>query len=424
MSLLHLGWQWFRRRPVLIAAAGGLALGVAVLFTVLAVFNGFLGALQSSIRDFAGDVVVQVPKRSERPLADYLEPVRAVPGVASVHPRAVAFGMVGRRGARAVADLRTADLTGLVVVGIDPDEAPALGADPALFAEPSQPLRPPPGDDDVARAAPSPPLVLGRALAARLGLEVGDVLEVVGFSGGEPRRASFRLAATFATGRFDQEMDRALARRADVARLADRPRGFSDLVVRAAPGVDAAELAARIEQALASASLAPQERPRVRTWRDLGGQLLRAAEDQRGLLGTVFFLIVLVAAYQLLATLLLTVTEKKRDLGVLRALGATPLRVVSFFVGLAAVVGAVGIAVGLALGAWLVHDIHRVELLLGGGKPIFLPEVYHFTEIPTDVDPASTLVLVTATFAATLLFALVPALRATRVPILRALFGR
>lgn len=411
MSLLRLGWEWLRRRLILWCAAGGIALGIAVLYTVLAVFQGFAAELESSIKLASGDVTCDIYRHSETAEEEYVRAIRSVPGVASLAVRLNWFGLVGRRGARAVDDPRATDQSGLLLIGVEGEEAADL----------------PPRDPAAAPGTPSP-LLMSEALADRFGLKIGDVLEVTTFRFGEHGaqlgRRSFVLAKHFKTTRFDLDLDRAIVHRADVAALAGTEPDFSEIAVHAKPDIEAEGLAKAVESALIAAGISEMDLPKVKTWRDQGGQLLRAAEDQKGMLGTVFFMIVLVAAYQLVATLFLTVAEKRREIGILGALGAGPGRIVGFFTGLALLITLCGCAAGLALGALLVANLHFVERILGGGQPIYLPEIYKFNEIPAKVEFSSTLLLVGVTLLCALLFSLLPAWRAARLPILRALQRR
>lgn len=409
MSLLRLGWVWFRRRVILVCAALGIALGIGVLFTVLAVFQGYVHALETSIQAVGGHVTLQVPRRAAAPAESYLAPLRALPEVERLDVRLNWFGMIGRRGARALDDPRAADLSGVMLAGVEGDEAADL---------------PPPSADPAAPA----PVLMGRLLAERLGLRPGDAAEIFSYrEGGRAKvfvRKTFVLHDYVRSGRYDQDLDRVIAHRADVADLARVGPAFSEIAVRARPGTDADILAGRATAALEAAGVPERDFPSIRTWRDQGGQLLRAAEDQKGLLGTVFFMIVLVAAYQLVATLLLTVTEKRREIGVLGALGATPARIAGFFCGLATLIAAAGCAAGLGLGALLVSNIGALDTFLGGGKPTFLPEIYIFSEIPTRVEFGSTAALVGATLLCALFFSLLPAWRAARVQVLASLTRR
>lgn len=394
MNFLHLAWAYFRRRPILILAASGIALGVAMVFATLAVVNGFLSELQSTIRELSGDVVVRPLHLGggEAARAGYQRLLSEVDGVANVSPRLNWFGLVGRRGAQAVSDPRSADLNGLLLMGVDPDlEASEL------------PL-------ELLAGGELPPLLLGDRAAEGLGLAAGDVLEIVSYQGGgkemTPVQASFRVAGTFHTGQYEQDLDRAFVRRADLARLAGVSFGATEFVLRGAPGVAPDALAARVSQALIDARLLDAD---VQTWRAQAGKYLDAIQNQRGILSLLFFVIVLVAAYELFATLILTVAEKRGDMGVLGALGAGPLRVAGFFVALCVLIACMGTVLGVLLGVWLSGHLSLIEHWIGGGQPIFNPELYQFDHIPVAMDYASVGVLVLGTLAAALIASAVPA---------------
>lgn len=406
MSLAALAWAYFRRRALLTLSALGIALGVAVLFAMLAVVNGFLAEFERTLRSFTGDVVVRPARGSESSLAEYERAAASAPSAALAAPRVNWFGLVGRRGSRALDDPRSADLSGLLLVGVEPGRE-------AL-----------PGAEALAAASPFPPLVLGDEAAWRLGARPGDALEVISFRGGEggawPFRATFRVAGTFHTGQYDQDLDRALVRREDLARVLHLDPPFTELVVRGRPGADVDGLALEVRDALRAAAL-PAE---VATWRAQAGKLLAAVKNQRAILAVVFFFIVLVAAYQLVATLTLTVAEKRHDVGVLAALGTAPGRIAGFFVTLGLTIACTGTAIGLLLGTWLSRHLEWIENWVGGGRPIFVAEVYKFERIPVAVEPASVGVLVAATLAAALLFSFLPAWRAARLPAVKALLEK
>ena len=415
MSLASLAWTYLRSRALLALSAIAIALGVGVLFAVLGVLNGFLSQFESTLREFAGDAVVQPfgGREGDAGLQRYREVLGEVDGIASIEPRINWFALVGRRGARAVDDPRSADLSGLLLVGVEADALASIMPDADL--EPRS---------GIGRA-----MWLGDEAAKRLGLTVGDDVELVTFYTGSrglptPARATFRLAGTFDTGSYDQDLDRALVLRRELASVVHSDDGFTEIVLRGEAKLEPELLAERAQLALRQAGLSPGEISTVSTWRAQGGNFLRAVENQRGILATVFFFIVLVAAYQLVATLTLTVTEKRRDIAVLGALGATPGRVVTFFVFLGLLVAICGVLLGLALGYWLSRNLATVERWVGGGERIFTAEVYKFDEIPVAVELPSVLILVGATLLAALVFSFLPAWRAARTNIVRALHGR
>lgn len=420
MTLAPLGLAYFRRRPLLIFSAVAIALGVAVLFAVLAVMNGFLAELQTSIRSISGDAVIEASRvrgGSYRPFETYQDAIRDVDGIDRLERRLNWYGLIGRRGSAALNDPRSTDLSGMILVGTDE------GFD-GFESEVDR------------RGRPVLPMRLGVGAAERLGMEIGDVLGVITFV--TPRRSqsrsgsttpkllqmSCKLVETLKTGRYDQDLDRAELPREALARFLDSETGFTEILVRTSEGADPEVVVTDIESGLQLAGFTHPGFRSTMSWRTRGGNLLRAVENQRGMLSIVFFFIVLVAAYQLVATLTLTVTEKRRDISVLRALGATPGRIIRFYVSLGLLISVIGTALGLLLGQWLVHNLETVEKWVGGGQPIFRAEIYKFDHIPVSVDVDSVLVLVGATLTVAVLFSVVPAWRASRVHVIKGLRSR
>lgn len=386
-------------------ASLGIALGIGVLFTVFAVFNGFLSEMESSIRMISGDVSLEIPRESPQTESDYRSWFSEIEELKSSTPQLQWFGLIGRRGSRAVDDPRTSDLSGIMMVGVDSDEIQFAATENELA-----------------------PMRVGAPLAKKLGLNIGDSVEIVThrLSRGQPvpMRQTFQYTADYSTGRFDQDLDRVFVRRADLAKISATQPGVSHWILRAADGVTAEQLAAAVTAKLEQQTLSPLDYPRIRTWRSVGGNFLRAAENQKGILTVVFGFIVLVAAYQLIATLLLTVTEKRRDIGILAAIGASPWRVSSFFVGLSLMVSLIGVSLGLLLGWWLISHLPLVESLLGGGEAVFREEIYKFDHIPVAVDLEMILIMVGITLLTSVVFSLLPAWRASRTRIVTSLRRR
>jgi|FLOH01.1.fsa_nt_gi lipoprotein-releasing system permease protein len=405
MSLLRLAWSYYCQRIILPMASLGIALGIGVLFTVFGVFNGFLSEMENSIRAVSGDVNLEIPREAAQTESDYRRWFEDVDELATSTPQLQWFGLIGRRGSRAIDDPRTADLSGVMLLGVDPLELPFTATKSGL-----------------------PPMQVGVPLAQKLGLEIGDAVEIVThrLSRGQPvpMRQSFEYTANYSTGRFDQDLDRVFVRRSDLAKISGTQPQMSHWILGAADGVSAEQLALALKDRLDRANLNPLDYPHIRTWHAVGGNFLRAAENQKGILTVVFGFIVLVAAYQLIATLLLTVAEKRRDIGILAALGASPWRVSTFFVGLSLVISSIGISLGLLLGWWLTRNLSIVESWLGGGKTIFREEIYKFDHIPVAVDLQMVVTMVGITLLTSTLFSLLPAWRAARTRIITSLQRR
>ncbi len=414
MSLLQLAWTWVRSRALLTMSAVAIALGVAVLFTVQSVVDGYLTQVETTLRSFGGDATLRpLPERlgGGGSLQEYLDALAGVPDLGIVEPRLTWYGLVGARGSRAVADPRTRDLSGLLLVGVEPGGLEA--------ANPDQDLT-----DQEWGGVLLPP-----ALLQRLGLQSGEMLEVLSFRSDSlgspaPVRGSFRHLGEFTTGRFDQDLDRALVLRDDLANLLGHATGWSEIALHGKPGVSAEALAAQVEAALLATGLTRPGFPTVTTWRENGGNFLKAVENQRNILKGIYLFLVLVAAYQLVATLTLTVAERRREIGVMGALGASPARIVFFFVGIGLVVALIGSVLGVALGL-LLASIRRPTLSsFGPDTPLFNPEVYKFATLPVEFRPESILLLLALTLSAALVFSFLPAWRAARLSIVRALYRR
>ena len=409
MSLLHYAWSFARRRALLALSAVAIALGVAVLFTVLAVLNGFLAEFEGTMRSFAGDLTVRpLPISWGGPgeFQPYVDSIESVPGVAKVEARLNWFGLVGRRGSRSLSDPRSSDLNGLLLVGVDDFD---WADDPS--------------------SASLPPLRLGKTAAKRLGVNAGDTLEVVSFQPRPgrapiPARLSFSVTESFSSGQHDQDLDRALVPRTALLPLTNLDTPFTEIIIRVQGEIDPESLVPALSAQLEKDGLAESSWQSVQSWRDNAGNFLRAVENQKGMLVMMFFFIVLVAAFQLVATLTLTVTEKKRDIGVLGALGATPGRIIRFWVLMGSIVSFIGVSLGIGLGYLLTSNLESLELIMGGGEKIFLPEIYQFEEIPILIDPSAIALLAGATMAAGILFSMIPAWRAARRPVLQAMSRR
>jgi lipoprotein-releasing system permease protein len=162
---------------------------------------------------------------------------------------------------------------------------------------------------------------------------------------------------------------------------------------------------------------------RVQTWEQRQNNLLRAVNNEKFLLAFVLFFIVFVACFGIFATLTMTVAEKTRDIGVLRALGATPGGILSIFVLNGTLVGLIGTLCGYGAGILVANNVNVIRAFLKDtfGWDIFPPEIYLFDDIPTHVDHRAALMFALSTLCCAFVFAFIPAYRASRLRPVRAL---
>lgn len=171
------------------------------------------------------------------------------------------------------------------------------------------------------------------------------------------------------------------------------------------------------------ANLPLEEQFLVRTWEQEQGPLLQAVEVESAILNVLLFLIIAVAGFGILAIFYMIVVEKTRDIGVLKALGASSTGVMSIFLSYGLGLGIVGSGVGVGLGLLFVHYINEIEDVLSWitGKKVFDETIYYFHEIPTAVNPGMVLWVAFGAMLIAVLASVLPARRAARLDPVRAL---
>lgn len=161
----------------------------------------------------------------------------------------------------------------------------------------------------------------------------------------------------------------------------------------------------------------------VETWEDKQGALLAAISVEKGILNVLLFLIVGVAGFGILAIFSMIVVEKTRDIGILKALGASNGGVMKIFLGYGLLLGIVGIALGTGMGLLIAGHVNEIErwIALATGQQIFNRKLYYFNEIPVDIQVRTVLLVNAGALAVAVLFSVLPALRAALLHPVRAL---
>ncbi len=370
----------------------GVAVGVTALITIISVMNGFEGELRSRLVALTAHATLQAPGDTGADWAALAARARAVPGVEGVAPFFDVQAMVGRAG----------ELKPVLLHGIEPAaESTVASIEEHMVTGRLADLVP--GERR---------MVVGRVLAWQLGLAVGDQLTVMVpgrellASGGRPRLQTFTVSGVFEVGLQEHDASLAFVSLADAAALrggATDPSGlrlrFDD--VMAAPG-----RAARV-----AAALGPQVT--VRDWTQDHAAYFRAIRIEKTMMSLILMLVVAVAAFNIVAALVMVVNEKRSDIAILRTLGLARGGVVGAFFTQGVVIGAIGTLLGVVLGllvAWNVGEIVPVLERLFGFH-VMDPTVYYITEIPSEVRAGQVAAIGLTAFALTVLATLYPALR-------------
>jgi len=374
---------------------GGIALGVMALIVVLSVMNGF----QKDVTDRMLSVLSHVEISGfDGALADWhvvADRARANPEVLAAAPYVAAQAMF----------VREDTVRGALIRGVDPALEPTVSEVAGRLG----------GGKLTDLVSGEFDVVLGIDLARALGVAPGDKVTLVAPQGNVtpagiiPRLRQFKVVATFESGHFEFDSALAMIHIEDAQRLF-RIDGASGVRLR----LRDMQRAPQVAQALAG-KLGPDLV--VRDWTRQNRTWWAAVETEKRMMFIILTLIVAVAAFNLVSTLVMTVTEKQSDIAILRTLGASPRSVLAVFVAQGSLIGVIGTALGVAGG-----------LLLAGNLDVIVPAIerlFHVQFLPKDVylinvlpsDPrASDVVPITIiSLVLSLLATLYPSWRAARV---------
>ena len=403
---LQIGWRYTRsgrsgRRNGFISFISGvsmlgIALGVAALIIVLSVMNGF----QKEVRDRMLSVVahVEVYAAGGAALPDW----RATAALARRHPQVI--GAAPFVGAQALI-ARGEDMRGAIVRGISPEDE-ATVTDLAARLKDTLLAQLKPGEWNIA---------LGAELARALGVKPGDKITLVA-PGGQltpagvvPRLKQFTLVGTFDTGHYEYDSGLALIHVDDAARLF-RVEGPTGVQLRLKDLQQAREVAQQL-----SADLGPNVI--VTDWTRTNRNWFAAVQLEKRLMFIILTLIIAVAAFNLVSTLVMTVTDKRADIAILRTLGASPRSVMGIFMVQGALSGVIGTFGGVALGLLVAFNIDvivpAIERVL---QMSFLPaSVYLISRMPSDPQSGDIVPIVLISLALAFVATLYPSWRASRV---------
>lgn len=403
---LILGWRYTRagrstRRNGFISFISGvsmmgIALGVAALIIVLSVMNGF----QKEVRDRMLGVVshIEVLSSDGGALVNEASVLKTVSG----HPNVVAAApFIATQALLA----RGEDMKGVIVRGINPALEPGVtDLSPGMNNAALSQLKS--GEFGV---------VLGIDLARMLGLRVGDPVTLVAPSGQVtpagvvPRLKQMTLVGTFSSGHYEYDSALALLHVDDAARIF-RLEGPSGVRLKLRDLHEARQVAQELAMQLPSEVL-------VRDWTQQNRTWFAAVQVEKRMMFIILTLIVAVAAFNLVSTLVMTVTDKRADIAILRTLGASPASIMGVFVVQGAMVGVIGTLSGLALGLLVAFNIDVIVPALESlFHASFLPkDIYLISHMPSDPQSADIVPIALIALVLAFVATLYPSWRASQV---------
>ncbi|MFN3450304.1 MAG: lipoprotein-releasing ABC transporter permease subunit [Roseococcus sp.] len=374
----------------------GIMLGVATLIIVMSVMGGFRQELLGRILGLNGHMGVYAAERGGLPdYARMAETIRRLPGVLSATPIVEGQVLLTAEGGGA---------TGGLARGIRPEDLRAR----RIIAENIR-------AGSLERFDGEDAIVIGTRLAARLGVSVGDRITLVSPQGRAtvlgtvPRLRAYSIVALFEVGMNEYDSG-----------FVFLPLPAAQLYFQTGDAATQIEVfvqdPTRVRAANREIRAALGQPVRILDWQDANSSFFAAVQVERNVMFLILTLIIIVAAFNIVSSLIMLVKDKGRDIAVLRTIGATQGAVMRIFLMCGALIGVVGTALGCVAGVLFCLNIESIRQLVQrlSGTELFSPEVYFLTQLPAVLDWGEVAQVVALALGLSLLATLYPSWRAAR----------
>lgn len=374
----------------------GIALGVTALITVMSVMNGFERELRDKILGMIAHATIEARDGGMDEWESVVERAERHPEVVGAAPYVSGEVMMTRGGQVSGAQLRGVlpEMEGnvsRVIENIDGDAARHLQ----------------PGEYNI---------ILGWALARELGVRPGDRITVVTpearatVAGIVPRLKRFHVAGTFDVGMYEYDRGVALVHIGDAATIMRLGDGVSGVRLQFRDLMDAPWLASEVGRELGGGDY------RVRDWTREHASFFHAVQTEKTVMFVILTLIIAVAAFNIVSTLVMVVNDKRSDIAILRTLGASPASVMGIFMVQGAIIGVFGTLLGVAGGVALALNVETIvpaiEQLLG--VAFLAPDIYWLSDLPSDLQATDVGRIAGVALVLSLLATIYPAWRGAR----------
>ncbi len=373
----------------------GIALGVTALITVLSVMNGFEKELRTRILGVASHMVVSSA-------ANGMDNWQTLPSLLEPYPQ-----IIGQAPFIRAEGMLTAGegVSGALIRGVSPEFEPQVSSlDQQMKI----------GElTDLTSGGFN--IILGQELARRLGVMVGEKVTLVTPQasvtpvGIMPRLKRFTVVGVFEAGMHEYDSALALVHLDDAAKLFLKPGQVSGLRLKLTDMFDAPYLTQQMVQDLPRGYV-------ITDWTRQHVNFFRAVKTEKMVMFIILTLIVMVAAFNIVSTLVMVVTDKRADIAILRTLGASPGCIMRIFMVQGVVIGAFGTLLGLVGGVTLASNVEKIVPLIEQllGRKFLSPDVYYISDLPSEMLFSDVAAISLIAFSISLLATLYPAWYASR----------
>ena len=374
----------------------GITLGVATLIIVMSVMNGFRTELINRILGLNGHIGVF--SATSEPLTDYNRvalKLAELPNVIAATPQVQ--GQVMASSARAQ--------TGAVVRGVSWSD---LAARKPLWDSLSQ--------QAIAAFRDDKHILIGETMAFRLGLKIGDKMTLLSASGRTtafgsiPSKRTFTIGGLFKVGMHEYDNSFIFMPLSEAQSFFHLPDAVSGIEVYS-------DAPLKIELLRRAIAINLGGEYRQFDWQERNKSFLNALNVERNVMFVILTLIILVAAFNIVSSMIMLVRSKNADIAVLRSMGASSGMVMRVFLITGASIGVIGTFVGTILGLLFCWQIAAIKRFIEGlsGAELFSAEIYYLSKLPAIIDPSEVLTVVVMAFVLSLVASLYPAWRASHI---------
>jgi lipoprotein-releasing system permease protein len=399
---IYIGGRYLRAKQkqafvslITILSIAGVMVGVMALIVVIAVMTGFDADLKARILGGQSEIMLMRHTGAFKNYREMVTVLEKTKGVVAATPFIVTQGMLRSR----------SGATGAVIRGIDPSTAGRVMKTLEHLSLPDSS-----GEKPAGQSRPQAPgIVLGKELARNLGVVEGDLIYLMSPQGmlspiGHlPAMKQFKITGFFQSGMYEYDQTFAFINLKDAQKMLRMGDSVSGIDIRVTDIYKAREIADRITSKLGFPYWA-------RDWMQMNQNLFRALKMERWVMAIILILIVLVAAFNIASSLIMLVMGKRRDIAILKAMGATNKSIRKIFVFNGMVIGGIGTVLGLCLGLLLCTLLKHYDIYELTG------DIYYFTTtLPVKIEIPWVLGIVTAAMVICFLATLYPARQAAKL---------